>query len=120
MKNVAVLGASNKPDRYSFRAVTMLKDKGYNVFPIHPRITSIKGIKVLPSLDDICETIDTLSIYVGPARIAPLVDSIIKLNPKRVLFSPGTEYKPLEEKLKEAGIPFLKACTLVMLSTGQF
>jgi hypothetical protein len=44
----------------------------------------------------------------------------VALNPRRVIFNPGTESAPLQQALDEAGIEWLEACTLVMLRTGQF
>jgi len=51
--NVAVLGASNKPARYSYQAVKLLAEKGHAVFPIHPVISEIEGIPVFKRLADI-------------------------------------------------------------------
>lgn len=119
-KNVAVLGASNKAERYSYKAIKMLSEKGYNAIPVHPRLESIDGHKVTKALEDIKEKIHTLTVYVGPSRITPLIDGIIKLKPDRVVLNPGTESRELKTALSGASIPYLEACTLVLLSTGQF
>ena len=117
---VALLGASNKPERYAHKALTKLTENGYPVIPIHPTLTEVDGFKVLPNLEAIDKKIDTLTLYVGPARIEPLIESIVKLNPGRVIMNPGTESEPLGAALTKAGIPFEHACTLVLLGTGQF
>ena len=120
MKTVAVLGASNKPDRYSNMAVRLLKEKGHAVVPIHPKLERIEGFSVAKSLRDVQKKIDTLSVYVGPKNIGPSIDDIIDLRPDHVILNPGTEAKDLEERLSQHGISFRKACTLVLLRTGQF
>lgn len=123
MKNsqtVAVLGASPKPDRYSNRAVRMLKEAGHRVIPIHPKLDLIEDIPVVHHLDDIQDPVDTLTLYVGPERLQSITDAIVSLKPGRVIFNPGTESDDLQRRLTEAGIPFLQACTLVMLQTRQF
>jgi len=119
-KNVAVLGASDNPERYSYKAVKMLSEHNYNVIPVHPQLETIEGYKVVKDLSDIKDDVYTLTVYVGPARITPLIDSIIKLKPQRVVLNPGTESDELKEALKKASIPYLEACTLVLLRTGQF
>jgi predicted CoA-binding protein len=75
---------------------------------------------VVPSLRQVDAPVHTLTLYVGPERLLPLLDDIIHLHPRRVIFNPGTECPPLEERLHRHGIPFVQGCTLVMLRTGQF
>jgi len=119
-RTVAVLGASKKPERYSNKAIRLLKDHGHQVIPINPAERFIEGLRVAPSLAAVREPIDTLSVYVGPASSDKLANDIIGLAPGRVILNPGAESKDLETRLSEAGIPVIKACTLVLLRTGQF
>lgn len=117
---VAVLGASPNPARYSNKAIRDLLKYGHEVIPINPAHQKIEGISVVSSLDEIKEPIDTLTVYVSPQHIQPLIPGILKSQPKRVILNPGTESEILEEQLKKKGIPYLHACTLVMLHTNQF
>ena len=118
--NVAVLGASNKPERYSHQAVVLLAKKGHAVFPIHPALAEIDGHRVFKRLADVSAPLHTVTMYVSPALSAGLAGEILAAKPARVIFNPGTENPELEEKLAAAGIDVLHACTLVMLRTGQF
>lgn len=118
--NVAILGASSKPDRYAYKAFKMLIKLGYRVFPINPNIESIEGIKVYGNISEISEKIDTLTIYMRPQRWEQHIDEIIALKPRRVICNPGTEFEQLEEKLRISGIECLDACTLVLLRTKKF
>ena len=117
---VAVLGASPKPHRYANQAVRLLLEKGYRVVPVHPRWETIEGLPVAPSLAAIEGQVHTLTLYVGAARSAPLIEEILELNPGRVIFNPGSESPALAGRLTDAGIEHFEACTLVMLRTGQF
>lgn len=117
---VAILGASPKPARYAYQALRLLDDLGYRVLPIHPRFPDIDGIPVVRSLAAITEPVHTLTLYVGPERSQGMVEDIVALRPGRVIFNPGTESHLLEERLTAAGIPNERACTLVLLRTGQF
>ncbi|MBN2105363.1 CoA-binding protein [bacterium] len=119
-QTVAVLGASHNPERYSNRAVRTLKEKGHRVIPIHPKVESIEGLPVINQLSDITEPVDTLTLYVGSKRLQPMIDDIIALRPGRVIFNPGTESQALQKKLAESGIPYLEACTILLLQTHQF
>jgi len=117
---VAVIGASNKPERYSYQAVMLLKQKGYEVFPVHKRIKDIEGSIVYQTLDDIPVRIDTITLYVSSDNSLGIEKDIIAKKPKRLIFNPGTENTHLEDEAKKAGIETLRACTLVLLKTGQF
>jgi predicted CoA-binding protein len=119
-QTVAVLGASNNPERYSNMAVRRLRAAGHQVIPVNPALEKIEDLPVTKALADINEPIDTLTLYVGPQRSVPMIDDILRLAPKRVIFNPGTESKVLAAALTRANIPHLEACTLVMLQAGQF
>ena len=117
---VVVLGASNKPERFSNMAIKKLIQHGHRVIPVHPRLSDIEGVPVISDLDNVNENVDTLTLYVGPQRIQPLMEKIVALRPKRVIFNPGTESVELERRLMEHNIAFVRACTLVMLDSGDF
>lgn len=118
--NVAVIGASNKPDRYSYQALMLLKEKGHAVFPVHQRIKEVEGMLVYPSIQEIPQAIDTVSMYVAADISSLLGDEIIKKAPRRIIFNPGAENPELAAKARTRGIAAVNACTLVMLRTGQF
>lgn len=120
MENVAVIGASPKEDRYSNKAIRLLTQYHHNPVPVAPKYEKIEGKKVYQHLEDIPEKIDTVTLYLGPARQEDILKDIVKLAPKRVIFNPGTENKPAYEPLKKAGIEVIEACTLVLLKTNQF
>ncbi len=117
---VVVLGASPKTWRYSNQALRLLAEQGYQVLPVHPKFDRIEGLPVTHDVRAIHDRVHTLTMYVGPERSLPLVDAIVRLKPGRVILNPGTESEALETQLHEHRIPFLHACTLVMLRTGQF
>ncbi len=119
-ENVAIIGASSKPDRYSYQALELLMQHGHQVFPIHPKESQILNQKVYSSLEQIQENLDTITMYVGADISNTLADSIIAIKPKRVIFNPGAENAVLANRLSEQGIQVINACTLVMLRTGQY
>jgi predicted CoA-binding protein len=118
--NVAVLGASPNEERYSFKAVRMLKEHGFQPIPVHPRGHTVDGVEGLKSLSDIDKNVDTLTLYVNSMISSQKLDEILALKPRRVIFNPGAENGDLERKLIDAGIEVVEACTLVMLRTDQF
>lgn len=119
-ENVVVLGASRKPDRYSYQAVALLLEKGHTVIPIHPRDPEVCGIRMRPTLAEVTEPVDTVTLYVNPKVSSIQTEAIIGLKPRRVIFNPGTENPELETRCAQTGIATVTGCTLVMLKTGQF
>jgi len=119
MKRTLLIGASENPDRYSNKAIRALRKHGHEVIALARRPGKV--------LDVVFETeqkeftgIDTVTLYVGPGNQPGYFDYVIKLNPRRVIFNPGTENPEFSEKLTQAGIHAEIACTLVLLGTGQF
>ena len=121
---VLVVGASDKPDRYSTRAIKMLQDANYNIIGIHPLLRVVEGVEVYPSLDQIPEvllkTIDTVTIYVNTQVSDNMTESLKRLSPRRIIWNPGSENLSVIDNLKETSIQNIEACTLVLLSTDQF
>jgi len=66
------------------------------------------------------ENIDTVTLYLNPERQKEYYDYILALNPRRVIFNPGTENIELMSLLKENNINSEVACTLVLLSSNQY
>ena len=120
-QKVVVLGASKNPDRYSNKAILMLRENGHEVIPVHPVETEIEGIKVINKLEQLQPgSVDTITFYVSPHLSSSLEEVIINLKPSRVIFNPGSENPKLIDSLPKAGIEVIQACTLVMLRTNQF
>lgn len=119
-EQVAIVGASEKKERYSYLAHELLLQHGHKTFLIHPNLLEIEGQKVYKNLSSIKEKIDTVTIYVNPSLSSAIGDEIIQLKPKRVIFNPGTENQLLAKKLQDAGIETEEACTLILLTTEQF
>ena len=118
-KTTLVIGASDNPSRYSYLAIDRLRQKGHPVVAIGTKKVKVNGVDVeteqVPLKD-----IDTVTLYINPLHQQEYYDYIVNLQPKRVVFNPGTENEELQGLLKKNNIPFMEACTLVLLTTGQY
>ena len=119
MKTTVVIGASENPERYSNRVIRMLHHQNIPVVAIGLKAGEIDGVKIQSGFPKV-ENVDTVTLYVGPAHQSQYYDYIIGLKPERVIFNPGTENPEFEKKVKEAGIEVLEACTLTMLTVGNY
>lgn len=118
--NVAVLGASGNPERYSYKAVQVLKEAGYAVYPVHPSGKPVDGVECYPTLSAIREPLDTITVYLSEQNSTPLIDEILGCAPRRVILNPGAENELLKSRCESSGIQVQEACTLVLVKTGQF
>lgn len=118
-KKTLVLGASTKPDRYAYKAIQMLVEKGHSVLAIGQQAGEVSGIKIHTKTIPL-KNIDTVTLYLNPVRQRDYYNYIIEIKPKRVIFNPGTENPELAQLLKANGIAVEVACTLVLLTTNQY
>lgn len=120
MKKTVVIGASENNERYSNIAARRLKQHGHEVIAVGLKegfigtdIPITKELSFIPN-------VDTVTLYVGPKNQPYWYDYILSLKPKRIVFNPGTENPEFEKMAQEKGIQTPEACTLVMLSTGNY
>lgn len=118
-KKTLVLGASEKTDRYSNRAVKQLLKHRHPVIAIGNKPGVIDEINIQTTLTQ-HQNIDTVTLYLNPHNQKPYYTYILSLKPKRIIFNPGTENVELEQLAEKNGIETIEACTLVMLATNQY
>ena len=118
-KKTLVLGATTKPDRYAFKAISMLVDKGHSVLALGQNAGEVAGIKIQTKAIPL-KNIDTVTLYLNPTRQRDYYNYIVEAKPKRVIFNPGTENPEFYQLLKLNDIKVEVACTLVLLSTNQY
>jgi hypothetical protein len=119
-KITLVIGASTNPNRYSYKAIRSLVAHGEPVKAFGLRKGEVDGV-VFETEKISFENIDTVTLYVGPENQVNLIDYIIEtLAPKRIIFNPGTENSVFISKAEKKGIFCEIACTLVLLSIGEY
>jgi predicted CoA-binding protein len=118
-KKTLILGATDNPSRYANLAANRLVALGHPIVNIGIKNGQAAGVEI-EKAGAVYDDIDTITLYVGPQNQSQYYDYIIDSKPKRIIFNPGTENPMLEELAEQNGIETLAACTLVMLSTGQY
>jgi predicted CoA-binding protein len=118
-KKTLVLGASSKPDKYAFKAISMLVDKGHTVIAIGQNTGEVAGVKIYTKAIPV-KNIDTVTLYLNAKRQKEYYNYIIEAKPKRVIFNPGTENPEFYQLLELNNIKSEVACTMVLLTTNQY
>ena len=118
-KKTLVLGATTKPERYAFKAVNMLVEKGHSVLALGQNAGEVAGVKIQTKAIPL-KNIDTVTLYLNQTRQRDYYNYIVEAKPKRVIFNPGTENPEFYQLLKLNDIRVEVACTLVLLATNQY
>lgn len=119
MSVVVVLGASDNPERYSYKAVRKLTFHKHQVVAIGRRKGLIGDVPIITNQPAI-EDVHTVLIYLAPYHQGEIFDYVISLRPTRVVFNPGTESPEFEEILESYNINVVHDCSLVMMAMGRF
>lgn len=118
-ETVLVLGASPNPERYSYKAVQKLRAHGHRVIAVGKKTGQIGDVSIQKEIP-LAVALDTVTLYLNPDNQKEYYSQLVDLKPTRVIYNPGTENEELEELIEAKGIENLIACTLVLLSTGQY
>jgi hypothetical protein len=118
-KKTLIIGASENPERYANKAFHSLTKHGHEVEMVGIKTGQIDHKTILTGQPEF-SGIDTVTLYVNPKNQEAYYNYIFSLKPKRIIFNPGTENPDLERKAAEQGIITLEACTLVLLSIGEY
>lgn len=119
MKKTVILGATDNPNRFAFKAAHSLVRHGHPIALVGIKKGSVAGQPILNGKPEISE-VDTVTLYVGPQNQPEWYEYIINLKPRRIIFNPGTENDELEEKARANGIQAIEGCTLIMLNAGMY
>lgn len=119
MKRTLIIGASSNPTRYAHIAAQRLVASGHPILLLGRKKGFALGEEI--HLEKVnWKDVDTVTLYINPSHQPEYYDYIISLNPKRVIFNPGTENPEFETILIGKNIVPIEACTLVMLSIGEY
>lgn len=112
-KTIAIIGASQDRSKYGNKAVRAFRDGGWTVYPVNPNADAIEGLKAYPSISDVPEPIDRVSMYVPPAVGMALLDAIAAKQPAELFFNPGSDDPEVVKAARRKGLNAVVACSIV-------
>jgi hypothetical protein len=106
VRTIALVGASDRPDRPSFGVMRFLQDHGYRVIPVNPQITGehVHGEYVWRELSQIGEPIDMVDIFRRPHAAGDAVDEAITAGAKAVWMQIGVVNSEAAARAEAAGL----------------
>lgn len=115
MPSVAILGASSHRAKFGNKAVRAFQRAGWRVHPVNPRESAIEGLATFPTVEDLPERVDVLSIYLPPAVTATLIDDIADAQPRAIWLNPGADAPEVVEALEREDFPVTRQCSISAL-----
>lgn len=119
-KTTLILGATTNTERYAYLAAERLTNNNHEIIPIGIKSGEVFGKEIINSKEIPSQKIDTITLYIGAKHQPEWFDYILKVNPKRIIFNPGTENLELETLANAKGIETMEGCTLVMLAANTY
>lgn len=104
LKNVAVVGMSQHPNKAAHFVPKYLIEKGYNVIPVNPNANEILNKKSHQSVLEVKEPIDIVDVFRPSDEVLPVVEEAIKMKPKVIWLQEGIHNKEAEELARKEGI----------------
>ncbi len=106
VQTIAMVGASDRPDRPSHGVMAYLQGRGYRVIPVNPALagTSLHGERVFASLADIGEPVDMVEIFRRSEAVDPIVDEAIAIGASAVWMQVGVVNEEAAAKARAAGL----------------
>ena len=122
MSSIAIIGASSDRNKFGNKAVRSYVKQGWTVYPVNPKETTIEELRVYPSIRDVPQPVDRVSVYLPPAIGMTILEDIAAIKPAELFFNPGSESEELVNKAMELGLMPAVACSIVDigLSPTQF
>jgi uncharacterized protein len=119
-KTTLVIGASSKPERFSYDAIRSLQKNNIPVIALGRREADLGDIKIKKGIPDDITGVHTITLYISAANQKEYYGLILSLKPKRIIFNPGTVNPELAGLALKNGIKVVNECILVMLDRGLF
>jgi uncharacterized protein len=121
-KTVAVIGANSARRRFSNKSLRAHQQCGWNVVPVNPSETEVEGRRCYPSLAEVPDPVDRVTMYVRPEIGMTMLEDIAAKKPAEFWLNPGTESRELIQKAKSLGLDPILGCSIIDLgvSPGDF
>lgn len=103
-KTVAVVGISDKEERDSHKVAKYLKDHGYRIIPVNPKLKEVLGEPCYPDLRSVPDHIDVVDVFRSIDAIPGIVDEAIAAGADSIWMQLGLSHDGAAEKARQAGL----------------
>jgi predicted CoA-binding protein len=116
---IAILGASADRSKFGNKAVRAYLERGYDVFPIHPRESTVEGVTAYRSVRDLpVDRLDRVSVYLPPSVGMLVLEELTSLTIDEVHFNPGADAPEVLERAEALGLNVVVGCSILAIGVS--
>jgi predicted CoA-binding protein len=113
MNSVAIIGASNDRNKFGNKALRAFQAKGYAVYPVNPKETTVEGLPAFKSVTDVPVRLEMITVYVRPEVLVKLLPEIAAKGCDELWLNPGTESEEVLAEAERLGLNVIQACSIL-------
>jgi uncharacterized protein len=113
MPSVAVVGASADRSKFGNKAVRAYVRQGWTVYPVHPKLAEIEGLKVYASVAELPDSVQRIALYLPPDVGLTVLPDLVRLRNAELFVNPGADSDRLIDRAHELGLEPIQACAIV-------
>ena len=107
-KTVAVVGASNDPEKYSNEVAAYLKEHGYHVIPVNPTEEEVLGERAYDTVDEVPEKIDVVDVFLPPEKTPEIAEDAVRAGAKVLWLQEGIKNSEARQIVEEGGLTYVE------------
>lgn len=120
MKTVAIIGASGDRTKFGNKAVRAFLQRGYQVFPVNPKLSEVEGVPAFPSIAAVPVRPDEISVYLPPPVLLKVLPDIAAKGCDQLWLNPGTESPEVLAEAERLGLNAVEACSIVGIGLSPY
>jgi predicted CoA-binding protein len=107
-KSIAVVGASNDPEKDSHEVASYLKEQGYRVIPVNPTEEEVLGERAYDTVDEIPEQVDVVDVFLPAEKTPEIAEDAVRARAKVLWLQEGIENQEARRIAEEGGLTFVE------------
>jgi uncharacterized protein len=107
-KTIAVVGASNDPEKYSHEVASYLIEQGYRIIPVNPTEEEVLGEHAYDTVDQIPEQVDVVEVFLPPDKTPDIAEDAVRAGAKVLWLQEGIENEEARRIAEEGGLTYIE------------
>jgi predicted CoA-binding protein len=107
-KTIAVVGASNNPEKYSNEVASYLMEQGYRIIPVNPSEEEVLGEGAYETVEQIPEQVDVVDVFLPSEKIPKIAEDAVQAEAKVLWLQEGIENDEARRIAEEGGLAYVE------------
>ena len=107
-ETIAVVGASNNPEKYSNEVASYLMEQGYRIIPVNPNEEEVLGERAYDTVEQIPEQVDVVDVFLPPEKTPEIADDAVRTGAKVLWLQEGIENEEARRIAEDGGLTYVE------------